>query len=159
MSTIFELVRYLFMKLSRNHFRWSAVGLALTLVALAGCGAGVASRFPVQGAVTFDGQLVDNGAIAFIPLADTTGEQVKAGGQIVDGKYVVAADHGPSAGHYRVEIFWNKKTGRKVVMADDWPNMKDQTKQVIPAKYNIKSSLVVDVAPGRNTFDFNLTSK
>jgi len=141
----------------KNPYRGLALAPALALVVLTGCNAGLTSRAPVQGRVTFDGQPVDNGAIAFLPLGNGQDAQFRAGAPIVDGKYNVTADRGPSPGKYRVEIYWNKKTGKKI--SNDPPNTIDETKQVLPARYNTKSDLTVDVQPGRNTLDFNLTKK
>jgi len=34
--------------------------------------------------------------------------------------------------------------------------MKDVTEQVVPARYNEKTELIVDVQPGRSTHNFDL---
>ena len=63
---------------------------------------------------------------------------------------------GPAPGSYRVEIIWQKKTGRKVDTPGD-PGVKmDETFQVIPAKYNTSSTETVTVKSGDNTFNFDL---
>ncbi len=58
--------------------------LAWVLVLMAGCGQSSAS---VEGEVTYDGQPIENGRIAFLP-ADGKGPE--AGGDIRNGHYTVA---------------------------------------------------------------------
>jgi hypothetical protein len=142
------------MKHLTSRYPWIALA-TFALVFSAGCDSGFLPRASVRGAITFDGQPVDNGAIAFLPAGDIKGEHVRSGGQIVDGKYAIDATRGPNPGTYRVEVFWNKKTGRKVPSGDP-PNIKDETKQILPWKYNVRSVLTVEVQPGRNTLDFDL---
>jgi hypothetical protein len=122
--------------------------LALALALLTGCGDSENSRAVVQGSVTYDGQPVDQGGIAFIPLGNDAGSQrVRATGHIVDGRYELDRRHGPFPGKYRVMITWRKKTGKG-----------EQTVQALPPKYadTDKSELTRDVEPGSNTIDFDL---
>lgn len=128
------------------------LALFLALAGLMGCSGG-SGRATVQGKVNYDGNPVDNGGIVFIPLG---GGDNKATGQIVDGKYALDATRGPFPGKHKVEIIWTKKTGKLIPTPGDPGNKTEETKQVIPAKYNTKSELTVDVTPGRNTFDFEL---
>jgi hypothetical protein len=131
--------------------------MLLCAVGLVGCGGsgGDPNRNSVQGTVTFDGVPVDGGVIMFLP-ADA--ESVKAGGEIIAGKYNLEAAKGPNPGEHRVQILWDKKTGRQIP-SNDPPNTIDETKQVIPPQYNADSKLRADIKPGRNTHDFALTSK
>jgi hypothetical protein len=127
--------------------------LAVAMLALAGCGAD-AGRAAVQGTVSYGGEPVDSGGIAFLP--DGGGDaQVQATGDILDGHYNLEGGHGPSPGKYRVQIYWQKKTGRKITSRSGTAS-REVTEQVIPANYNENSELTVDVQPGRNTFDFDL---
>jgi hypothetical protein len=128
--------------------------LAVAALALAGCSSSDSGRSRVQGAVSYAGEAVDDGGIAFIP---DEGAQVRATGEIRDGHYNLDGSRGPYPGKYRVEIFWYKKTGRQIT-SPSGKAVKDETKQVIPAKYNGKTELKVEVKPGRNTFDFDLKS-
>ena len=109
-----------------------------------------------QGAhLSHPGQPVDQGGIAFIPEGEDTGEKrFRATGEIKDGQYDLDGHHGPNAGKYRVQITWHKKTGKQV--AGERGHKRDQTQQVIPAKYNTQSELSVEIQPGRNTRDFDL---
>ena len=44
-------------------------------------------------------------------------------------------------------------------MSSDPPNKIDETKQVVPKKYNAESQQTADVKSGSNTFDFKVGSK
>lgn len=129
--------------------------LLLAIVLLAGCRPDTGGRAALSGTVTFDGQPVDGGAIALLP---TDGGDTKAGARIDDGKYIIPAERGPRPGNYRVEIRWQKKTGRKIP-SDDPPNLMDETRQVIPEQFNAKSKTVREIKPGNNTLDFDLRTK
>jgi hypothetical protein len=109
----------------------------------------------VQGEVKYDGELVDEGGIAFIPDGGAGDSQTRATGEIVDGHYTLDSKRGPYPGHYRVEIYWNKKTGRQIGNRDKTA-FKDERKQVIPVKYNQRSELKVEIKPGSNTHNFDL---
>jgi hypothetical protein len=123
---------------------------------MSGCGYGSSDRVPVQGSVSFDGQPVDNGSIAFIP--EEKGK-VGANADIVAGKYKLESGKGPNPGKYRVEIFWKKKTGRQVPTPGDESVMTDEIQQMLPPQYNTQSTLTTDIEAKSNTKDFTLTSK
>ncbi|MEO8494687.1 MAG: hypothetical protein ABI614_06435, partial [Planctomycetota bacterium] len=85
--------------------------LAVLLLSAAGCGG--SANIPIKGEVTIDGQPVEGPAtIVFYPEKGT--ESPSASGEIVDGKYEIPVDKGPSAGLFRVEITWPKPTGKKI---------------------------------------------
>jgi hypothetical protein len=130
--------------------------LAVAALGLAGCSSSDSGRSRVQGAVSYGGEAVDDGGIAFIP-EEGGASQVRATGEIRDGNYDLDVSRGPYPGKYRVEIFWYKKTGRQIA-SPSGKAVKNETKQAIPAKYNDKTELKVEVKPGRNTFDFDLKS-
>jgi uncharacterized cupredoxin-like copper-binding protein len=146
-----------------SHPGYSRVGLAASamlcaVVLLSGCGSGGPTA---EGTVTLDGQPVDGGTIVFVPSGNegAEGKRPPASGEIKAGKYVVDSTHNLKTGQYRVEITWNKKTGKQIVNASDPPNKIDETRQVIPRKYNKESKTTVEVKPGSNKFDYPLTSK
>jgi hypothetical protein len=118
-------------------------------------GCGDSGRAGVQGSITLDGAPVDGGRIMFIPT-DPKGHN--AYGDIKEGKYEVVADKGPSLGTHKVEILWFKKTGKKVVGSDP-PNLVEEKIQLIPEKYNKKSSVKEEIKPGMNTFNYDLKKK
>jgi hypothetical protein len=104
--------------------------------------------------VSYEGELVEQGGIAFLPTAENPGKTFRATGTIQNGHYDLDSTRGPAPGSYRVEIFWHKKTGRKTPGENGRP--KDETVQIIPGKYNVNSELTADVKPGRNTINFDL---
>jgi hypothetical protein len=128
--------------------------VAVAAAALVGCGSTASDRSRVRGAVRYGGEPVDEGGIAFIPEAGNP-KQVRATGEIRDGHYDLDSSRGPFPGKYRVEIYWYKKTGRKIA-SPSGKAFKDETRQVIPEKYNEKTELKVEVESGRNTLDFDL---
>jgi hypothetical protein len=108
-------------------------------------------RYAVQGTVSYDGEPVHNGMIAFIG----SGQQYSTGGVILDGKYSIEQNKGPNAGKYTVEIRWSKPTGKKR-KDNDTGEMIDETKEAIPQKYNAASQLTAEVKEGETKFDFDL---
>jgi hypothetical protein len=121
----------------------------------AGCGKSD-GRLALSGTVTFDGQPVDGGSIAFLPEGEGTADKPKLGARIEEGKYAIPAAKGALPGTYRIDIRWPKKTGKKIPF-DDPPSMIDETKQAIRAKYNVNSILTRDVLAGATNFDFDLS--
>ena len=122
------------------------------LVCFAGCGGSAAPS--LKGRVTLDGAPVTSGSIVFLPEQS---EGRKAAAAIEDGNYTVPAEEGLLPGKYRVEVSWQKPTGKKIPSAD--PGMlTDETKEAIPAKYNSNSTLTAELAPGEASKDFALTS-
>jgi len=118
---------------------------------LSGCGGEVAST--VHGKVTLDGEPVSGGNIVFLPSGSSSR---KAAAAIEQGGYALAPTDALPPGEYRVEIRWPKPTGRKIASAD--PGMQaDETREVIPAKYNDNSTLTVEIGGGDVEKDFMLT--
>jgi hypothetical protein len=113
-------------------------------------------RFAISGKVTADGQLIQMGVIAFVP-EDKTGRV--SGGPIKEGAYAVDEPMGPTAGKYRVQIHWNKPTGKKIKNPMDPDNLIDQMMEGLPDKYHAKSELTADVSAQQTTFDFDLKAK
>lgn len=130
--------------------------LAGLLAAAAGC-SGNTRQASVTGEVTLDGQPVGPGGhIVFLPQSGGEGRQASAA--IDGGKYAIPAERGPSLGPCRVEITWDKKTGKQLPSAD--PGfMMDETRQAIPTKYNRQSTLTVEITPGANVHNFHLQSR
>jgi hypothetical protein len=126
----------------------AAFALLLALLGLAGC----SGKPAVSGTVSYKGEPVDDGGISFVPV----GGGAAAGAAIADGPYTVEPARGPAPGQYKVEIYWNKKTGKTVPTPGDQDVKKPETKQAIPPKYNTQTQLTADIKPGRNVLDFNL---
>lgn len=125
-------------------------GLIL-LAALAGCSpAGNTSQ--VQGQVTLDGQPVASGTISFTPV---DGQATTAGGPITSGSYSVQV---PRAA-MKVSISSPKVIGkRKAYNTPDSPEINIMG-EAVPARYNEKTELQLDVKPGVNKQDYPLQSK
>jgi hypothetical protein len=122
----------------------------LFVVLLAGCGGSTAN---VEGTVTFDGQPVDGGAISLVPSGS---KEPVASARIVGGKYSIVANKKLTPGAYAVQITWMKSTGKKVKNENDPGTEIEETKQVIPAEYNVNSKLTTEVKSGSNTANFEL---
>jgi hypothetical protein len=111
-------------------------------------------RYAISGKVTVDGQPLEIGLISFLPQ-----DQGRVSGSPIEaGVYDIPEDKGPTAGTYRVEIQWNKPTGRKV--KDAWgEEIMDEYKEGLPARYHKSSELTAEVSPDQTKFDFDLKSK
>jgi hypothetical protein len=130
----------------------------LVFVVLAGCGGDSFERGTVRGQVTFQGKSIEQGVIQFSPVGDTKGRL--CGADIVAGKYEIN-ENGPAVGTHRVEIQEFRKTGRKVpdLLGDvSNPNrpLIDEVVPVLPAKYNVESTLTAEIEPNENVKDFDL---
>jgi hypothetical protein len=124
---------------------------------VSGCGA--SGRATVQGQVTLDGQPLEQGAINFVPSGAT--KAPLTGAVITNGRYLIAAQGGPLAGTYKVEIRSAKKTGKKMPEPPPAPagTMRDVLAEGIPTIYNEESILTAALKAGSNEFDFHLKSK
>lgn len=141
-----------FNQLNALRSRLPLVGLlCLFPLTSVGCG-GESEGVEVQGTVTVNGQPVDNGAITFVPSA---GGSKKGGTVIEGGKYTVPASVGLAAGSYKVEILWQKPTGRKY-KSDDTGEMVEETTQALPPNYNTSTTLTADLTDETTQKDFSL---
>ena len=130
------------------------LGLCAVLAGCSGAKYSGDKRYPLVGEVTFEGQPVDLGSIAFIPVS---GQGRGSGGVITDGKYTVPEEKGATAGTYRVEIRWLKLTGRKLRDADTG-EMYDERREALPDKFHANSDLTAEVPQPENRHDFKLKS-
>jgi hypothetical protein len=156
-STILPLANYLIYQ--RAHVAraaWSATFGLIALGTFLGCGNGP-GRTSVSGKVTFDGEPVKSGQIAFEPMS---GGRLGIA-QIVDGAYTMPADQGPTPGQYVVRITAVRPTGRQVSAGRTAADQKtvDQFEQFIPAKYNDLSELKTEIgAEAEVERNFDLSS-
>jgi hypothetical protein len=137
-----------------------AQGVGVLLVAgavIAGCGRSGSGRNQVSGSVSFGGEKVAEGTIAFVPIQSTKGPKV--GANIEQGQYHIDRAAGPVAGTYRVEITALRKTGKQYEGVGK--QMLDEKKNVVPAKYSgEKSELVAEIkSGGKNVFDYDLKAE
>ena len=129
--------------------------LGMFLAAALGCGD--SDRAAISGQVTLDGEPVDGGVIILIP-GDGNGQSA-GWGEITEGRYSIPSKRGPIAGTQKVDIRWNRKTGRKIKAVPPAQGMVDEVANIIPARYNTKSELEVDLGTGNNQMDFELESE
>jgi hypothetical protein len=109
----------------------------------------------VSGAVTLDGSPLDDATISFAPV--TKGQQQAAWTTITAGRYAIAPSEGLGIGASRVEIRALRTAGDKSAAND--PTLPTFGKEIVPAKYNSNSQLVVEIRPGENIANFDLKSK
>lgn len=136
---------------------WSLFFVCLA-AAIAGCGQreySGAQRFPLSGTVTFNGEAVDAGSISFLPL--NGGDQRVSGGPIEGGKYSVPEAQGANAGKHRIEIRWQKLTGKKSRDPQSGETI-EQRAEGLPTKFHSNSELTAEVSAKLTTFDFDLKS-
>jgi hypothetical protein len=84
------------------------------------------------------------------------GEQRVSGGYIENGVYFVPEAQGANAGKHRVEIRWQKLTGKKTRERSE--ELTEQRAEGLPPKYHKDSILTADVSPSQTRFDFDLKS-
>ena len=142
--------------------RWGATfAAALGLCCLAsmgGCGgSGDVERTVVSGAVSYDGQPIDDGTIRFVPTKGT--QAPVAAAQIQNGRYSADAKGGVPVGTHRVEIEAFRADPNAAADADPGSIEGSAREQFIPEKYNTNSELELTVEPGGGpvTKDFELT--
>ena len=132
--------------------------LLVVLTIVPGCGKKGTNQGAISGVVKLDGQLLEQGSILFAPIEGAVG--VVTGGPIEKGRYQVSGASCAAVGCNRVEIRAVRKTGKMVPMPFGRPGeMVEGQAEAIPAKFNSESILKVDVKPGDNTADFEVTSR
>src|ERR1043166_2346347 len=119
------------------------------------CLIGCSASSSVEGTVQFDGKPVDGGKIVFSKQAEK-GRSNVVHGTIENGSYSLKSGD-LSPGNYVVEIYWEKKTGKKVP-SNDLPDSVDEMIQVIPPQFNTKSKQTVEIKAGANTHNFDTKS-
>lgn len=135
-----------------KNVQFSCVFLALAFLGFfVGCGD--AGRLPVQGKVTVDGTPVQNGYIYLTPLQGTDGPTT--GAKIIDGSYEVEPGKGVFQGNFEVAIkVWeeSKKTTEDFATGEKISGIQ----QTLPARFNTKTELTVEITGDKDSYDFNL---
>ena len=135
----------------RQRHRLLGFTFLLGSVCLLGCSA----SSTVEGTAKCDGKPIDGGKIVFSMVSEK-GRTNVVHGPIENGSYSLkSADLVP--GNYVVEIYWEKKTGKKVP-SNDLPEPVDEIIQVISSQFNTKSKQTVEIKAGPNTHNFETTS-
>lgn len=147
--------------------------LTIVLLVVTGCGTAGPPMGQVSGSVTLDGKPMTNRLVVFVPKA---GGQTSTATTNSEGKYelIGASTKGALIGLHTVSISSVKEAAAAAVDFSQMPSDSAQYasqgdpaaykkaaefKEVIPARYNIKSELVEEVKAGKNTIDFDLKSK
>lgn len=130
--------------------RLTAMGALAVLVTL-GCGKGDVRRAIVQGKVTFKGQPIEKGQIRFV-----IDNRPTAMGEVNKGMYKIDHLGGVPVGSGKVEIEGFEDTKNVVFTSIDGKKTVE-AKQFLPAKFNEKSELKVEItASGPNEKNFDL---
>lgn len=137
------------------HVSMLATSVAIATMAV-GCGGGgpPSGRLPISGAVTLDGQPLDQGAIQFEPTDKAS--KLNAGGVIANGKYRIGGELGLPPGKYKVSITSVAKDTRSAQEIMDKPG--EAPAERIAAKFNTESAEVVEVVGGKNN-EFNFKTE
>ncbi len=136
---------------STGYWWWGAVVMA----AVAGCSPG--ERASLSGEVRYLGVPIATGGIRLFPAVGTPGRGAIA--KVVDGKYTILAGEGLFAGNYRVELFAERPTGRKIKPPEGEPGPKDpvdEYESYLPDIYGVASILKIELKPGENVRHFDL---
>lgn len=130
-----------------------ACGMALVVVlGLSSCNGGPALA-DVKGKVTLDGKPLTDGTMSFFP-AD--GNAPTSGCEIKNGVYTARVP----LGTMQVRINAPRVTGEKLLYADNPNGPKQQVKEEsLPKRYHEETTLSLDVKPGVNEKNFELTSE
>jgi hypothetical protein len=123
------------------------IGLVICAVGLVGCNR-TAARYPVSGAVSWNGEPIQEGDIIFEP---EDANQLPEAGKVVNGRYEIKV----TAGRKKVRLYASreKPTASKAMGPGE-------RESIIPPDYNARSSVTADVTPtGPNRFDFHLPTK
>jgi hypothetical protein len=106
----------------------------------------------VFGVVKVDGQPANEGSISFFPI---DGRGATAGGAIVDGRYSVEA----ALGEVKIEIRVPKAVGEEKLYDVENSRVRRLMAETLPAKYNDQTELRLEVKPGENLQNFELTTE
>jgi hypothetical protein len=127
-------------------FRWMAVFSILAMSGMfVGCGGGTGPELGyVSGHISMNGKPLENARVVFWLGHSRPSEGLTDSNGWYELRYTVNQD-GALIGEHQVRI------STAVLRADD-----TTTPEVIPDAYNMKSTLVREVKPGTNVFDFDI---
>jgi hypothetical protein len=139
---------------SRSLYRGSWIWSWCTYLALVSVTAGCTSdsqHGTVAGKVTLAGQPLDDGVIRFAP-ADGQTAAVEA--PIANGQFRALVP----VGKMRVTVTSSKVVGKRKAYDTPDSRMVDVVEERVPARYNARSELTLDVTAGEQPHDFELKS-
>lgn len=127
--------------------------MAVSLAVL-GCG-DPSGRQAITGRVAYQGVDLEEGTIHFFSKNAAAGDAT--GAMIVKGRYTIDAAHGLPPGAYDVRISSPNYKGKRPD-ASQAPGAPYLAAERLPAKYNLKSELSIDVSPdsAKKDYDFLL---
>ena len=122
------------------------------LLLCAGCN-DTGGRLSLSGTVSINGTPVKSGALSIAPSTSTEGATY-SGATITDGRYSIPAAMGVTPGEYLVRITVTESTG----IPDPNAEIPGATiiRQLVPPKYNKNTELKINVAKGKQSFNFDL---
>ena len=106
----------------------------------------------VSGTVLVDNVPAKSGSIAFFPVDERS---TTAGGEIVDGQYAAEVPFGK----FKVEIRVPKVIGQKKLYNTPNSPVMPLLEESLPVNYNDETELTIDVEPGENQRDFQLSTQ
>lgn len=149
-----------------RHGHTAAWMLLVSLVV--GCGGGDVAT--LSGQVTYDGQPLADGNILLVPQQGTPSQG--GGTKITGGAYEFAKDQELAPGKYQVQVSATRDATPEEIAAmssdeesdeDDEESPEDAQPaevtpkmQILPRKYNLESTLTVDLKAGENQKNFDL---
>jgi len=131
--------------------------LTAAIGTVAGCGeANPLGRRAIYGAVSHQGKPVDYGSIQFSP--DDAMRGVSSGAMIENGKYQIKASQGLPPGAYHVMISSPDRSKQEKI---EGPPGDERSLAVerIPKKYNLQTTLKIEVQKGRGSHEANFELK
>jgi hypothetical protein len=132
-------------------------GMALLLALSLAAGCGGTPRRPLAGTVTLDGVPLATGLIQFEPAE---GDGLTSGAVITAGRYEIPGGRGLPPGRYRVRISAAEESRVAPATAAPGEIFLPPGKDLIPARYNAASELVVEIGDdGERSQDFDLKSR
>jgi len=137
--------------------RWAMVGTVITAV---GCSFGRSDRGAVRGRVTLDGEPLALGAITLEPVDGGLGDVT--GGLIREGRYELTGRAAAKGGGYRVLITASPTPTGRMIQDDSKPPgslCPEMVGGVVAERFNVGSTLHIDVVPGDNAVDFAVESR
>ncbi|MCA9188274.1 MAG: hypothetical protein R3E01_26620 [Pirellulaceae bacterium] len=122
---------------------YSSLTIILMLLSICiGCGTPAAETFEVRGSVALDDKPLESGTVLLVPISNgATGGRA----DVKNGEFAISAESGPTAGTYRVEITAYKSTGRTLPDNDFPDRTVEETRQYLPARYNVRSQLTLEI--------------
>ena len=135
----------------------SQLGLRVCMLSmLIACGCGKTDplhRQAVSGKITLNGDPLKAGSIEFSPVENGS----PSGASIQDGSYVIPKEKGLPPGDYLVRISASDGNEQTVEVPGESNKI---SKELIPAKYNVKTTLRFHVdEKGQNVFDLDVEKK